>query len=46
MIRWMDAYRSGLDAKDAQFKVKAGSSRKTYTSHRRVNVTYARSFDQ
>jgi hypothetical protein len=46
MICWMDAYQPGLDAKDAQFKVKAGSSRKTYTSHRHVNVTHARSFDQ
>ncbi|KAJ7330494.1 hypothetical protein DFH08DRAFT_623539, partial [Mycena albidolilacea] len=36
MIRWMDAYWLGLDAKDAQFKVKSGSSRKTFTSHRHV----------
>ncbi|KAJ7679619.1 hypothetical protein B0H17DRAFT_944068, partial [Mycena rosella] len=45
MIRWMEAYQSGLGAKEAQFKVKAFSSRE-YTSHRRVHVTLARSFDQ
>lgn len=46
MVRWMDAYRSGLGAKDAQLQVRAGSSRKTYSSHRRVNLTVARTFDQ
>jgi len=35
MYRWMDTYQGGLSARDAQFKVKAFSSRK-YTSHRRV----------
>ncbi|KII87813.1 hypothetical protein PLICRDRAFT_176579 [Plicaturopsis crispa FD-325 SS-3] len=44
MIRWMDAYRSGLGAKDAQTKVKQFSS-KTYTSHRRVPENVARQFD-
>jgi len=34
MIRWMEAYHSGLGAKDAQMKVKEFSS-KRYTSHRR-----------
>ncbi|KAJ7355303.1 hypothetical protein DFH08DRAFT_912378 [Mycena albidolilacea] len=46
MVRWMDAYRLGLGAKDAQLQVRARSSRKTYTSHRRVNLTVARTFDQ
>ncbi|KAF8523730.1 hypothetical protein BU17DRAFT_74918 [Hysterangium stoloniferum] len=32
MYQWMDAYQGGLSARDAQFKVKAFSSRK-YTSH-------------
>ncbi len=45
MIRWMDAYRSGLDAKDAQFQVQKFSSRK-YKSHRRVPETLARQLDQ
>ena len=45
MVRWMDAYRSGLGAKDAQIKVKQFSSRQ-YTSHRRVPDTLARQFDQ
>jgi len=44
MYRWMDAYRGGLSACDAQFKVKAFSSRK-YTSHRRVPESLARQFD-
>ena len=44
MYRWMDAYRGGLSARDAQFKVKAFSSRK-YTSHRRVPESLARQFD-
>jgi hypothetical protein len=38
MYRWMNAYRDGLDAKDAQFKVKEFSSR-VYKSHRRVPNT-------
>ncbi|KAF8168736.1 hypothetical protein BJ912DRAFT_913240 [Pholiota molesta] len=45
MIRWMEAYRSGLDAKDAQFEVQKFSSRR-YKSHRRVPETLARQFDQ
>lgn len=44
MIRWMEAYRSGLDAKSAQLQVKAFSSRK-YKSHRRVGETVASTFD-
>jgi hypothetical protein len=44
MIRWMEAYRSGLGAKDAQMKVKEFSS-KRYTSHRRIPETLARQFD-
>ncbi|KAF9479683.1 hypothetical protein BDN70DRAFT_982834 [Pholiota conissans] len=44
MIRWMDAYRSGLSARDAQFQVKKFSSRK-YTSHRRIPESLARQFD-
>jgi hypothetical protein len=46
MVQWMDVYCLGLGAKDAQLQVRAGSSRKTYTSHRRVNLTVARTFDQ
>jgi hypothetical protein len=45
MIRWMEAYRSGLTAKDAQFQVKAFSSRQ-YKSHRRVPERLARYFDK
>ncbi|KAK0431882.1 uncharacterized protein EV420DRAFT_1285416 [Desarmillaria tabescens] len=45
MYRWMDAYRTGLGAKDAQAKVKQFSSRR-YTFHRRVPETLARQFDQ
>ncbi|KAJ7599763.1 hypothetical protein C8J56DRAFT_1072391 [Mycena floridula] len=44
MARWIDAYRSGMDAKSAQIQVKAFSSRK-YTSHRRIPEHVARSFD-
>jgi hypothetical protein len=33
--RWLDAYRQGLDCKDAQLQVKKFSSRQ-YKSHRRV----------
>jgi hypothetical protein len=40
MIRWMEAYRGGLGAKDAQLKVKEFSSR-LYTSHRRLPATLA-----
>ncbi|KAF9456185.1 hypothetical protein BDZ94DRAFT_1144265, partial [Collybia nuda] len=44
MIRWMDAYRSGLGAKEAQNQVRAFSSKK-YKSHRRIPETLARQFD-
>ncbi|KAM6498502.1 hypothetical protein JOM56_001820, partial [Amanita muscaria] len=44
MIRWMDAYRSGLGAKDAQLRVKQFSS-KVYKSHRRIPETLAQQFD-
>jgi len=44
MICWMDAYQSGLGARDAQSQVKFFSS-KCYTSHRRVPETVARQFD-
>jgi hypothetical protein len=43
-IRWRDAYRSGLTAKDAQNWVKKFGSR-TYKSHRRVYGTQGRQFD-
>ncbi|KAG1762082.1 hypothetical protein EDD22DRAFT_778846 [Suillus occidentalis] len=45
MKRWMEAYESGLGAKDAQFKVKAFSSR-TYKSHRRIPEAVACQLDQ
>ena len=44
MIRWMDAYRAGLGAKEADMRVKAFSSRK-YASHRRVPERVAQRFD-
>ena len=44
MMRWMDAYRDGLNAKDAQLHIQAFSSRK-YTSHRRVPDRVAAAFD-
>jgi hypothetical protein len=44
MVRWMEAYSSGLSARDSQKQVKDFSSRK-YTSHRRVPETLARLFD-
>ncbi|EPT01617.1 hypothetical protein FOMPIDRAFT_41382 [Fomitopsis schrenkii] len=44
MIRWMEAYRLGLGAKEAQLRVKEFSSRK-YKSHRRVPETLASLFD-
>ncbi|KAI0354346.1 hypothetical protein OH77DRAFT_1549785 [Trametes cingulata] len=43
-LRWMEAYESGLSSKDAQFQVKAFSSRK-YKSHRRIPETVARMLD-
>lgn len=45
MVRWMDPYRMGLTAKDAQFQVRMYSSKK-YKSHRRVPERLARQFDQ
>jgi hypothetical protein len=35
MKRWMEAYQSGLGAKEAQIQVKNFSSRR-YASHRRI----------
>ena len=43
VYRWMDAYRSGLDARAAQIQVRNFSSRK-YKSHRRVPEAIARQF--
>ncbi|KAJ6489378.1 hypothetical protein DFH09DRAFT_948186 [Mycena vulgaris] len=45
MVRWMDAYRAGLETQDAQLQVRQFSSR-TYKSHRRVAERVARAFDQ
>lgn len=45
MVRWMQAYREGKDAKEAQFQVRAFSSRQ-YKSHRRIPETVARRFDE
>ncbi|KIL55377.1 hypothetical protein M378DRAFT_90974 [Amanita muscaria Koide BX008] len=45
MIRWMDAYQACLTAKNAQFQVKAFSSRQ-YKSHRRVPERLAQYFDK
>ena len=44
MMRWLDAYKDGLNAKDAQLRVKTFSS-KRYASHRRVSERLAASFD-
>ncbi|KAI5832086.1 hypothetical protein K523DRAFT_370933, partial [Schizophyllum commune Tattone D] len=44
MVRWIDAYRGGLDAKEAQRKVKEFSS-KRYKSHRRPPERLARLLD-
>jgi hypothetical protein len=44
MFRWMEAYRSGLGAREAQLQVKQFSSR-LYKSHRRVPETVARQLD-
>ncbi|KAH9939048.1 uncharacterized protein BXZ73DRAFT_44162 [Epithele typhae] len=43
--RFIDAYTEGLDAKDAQAKVKQFSSRQ-YKSHRRIPDTVAQALDQ
>src|SRR6266498_2062624 len=44
MIQWMDAYRGGKDAKEAQIEVKKFSSRK-YTSHCRIPEDVAAALD-
>ena len=41
MIRWMEAYRDGKSAKDAQFDVKKYGSRQ-YTSHCKASESVAR----
>jgi hypothetical protein len=45
MIRWMEAYRDGKSAKDAQFDVKKYGSHQ-YTSHRKASESVARRFDE
>jgi hypothetical protein len=45
MIHWMEAYRDGKSAKDAQFEVKRYSSRQ-YKSHREVSESVAQRFDE
>lgn len=44
MIRWMEAYQSGLGAKEAQIHVKEFSSQ-CYTSHRQIPESVATQFD-
>ncbi|KIM63514.1 hypothetical protein SCLCIDRAFT_117061 [Scleroderma citrinum Foug A] len=44
MFRWMEAYRSGLDTRNAQLQVKQFSSRH-YKSHRKVPEGLASTFD-
>jgi hypothetical protein len=44
MMRWIDAYRDGLNAKDAQLRVQTFSSKK-YRSHHRVPQRVAAAFD-
>jgi len=44
MIRWMDAYRGGKGAKEAQVEVKKFSSQR-YTSHRRIPERVAAALD-
>jgi len=44
MIRWMDAYREGKGARDAQIQVQKFSSH-PQSSHRRVPETVAGAFD-
>ncbi|KAJ3739808.1 hypothetical protein DFH05DRAFT_1537831 [Lentinula detonsa] len=44
VFRWMDAYRNGMDAKNASIQVKAYSSCK-FTSHRRIPESVAKFFD-
>ena len=45
MIRWMEAYRDGKSAKDAQSEVKKYGSRQ-YKLHRKVSESVARRFDE
>jgi hypothetical protein len=45
MKRWMEAYRTGLGARDAQFQVQAFSSRK-YKSHRHIAETTAEAVER
>lgn len=44
MVRWIDAYRDGLDAKDAQAEVKKYSTRR-FKSHRRPSERVAALLD-
>jgi hypothetical protein len=44
VLQWVEAYKSGLSAKDAQFEVKRFSSTR-YTSHRRIPEKVARLMD-
>ena len=44
MIRWMEAYQSGLEAKEAQIHVKEFSSR-CYTSHWQIPESVTTQFD-
>ncbi|KAJ3861674.1 hypothetical protein EV359DRAFT_46715, partial [Lentinula novae-zelandiae] len=41
--RWISAYQDGLDAKDAQARVKTFSSK--YKSHRHISESLAVQFD-
>jgi hypothetical protein len=43
--RWIEAYRDGLDAKSAQMKVRAFSSR-IHTSHRRASERVGQELDK
>lgn len=44
MIRWMDAYRSGMETQDAQLHVRNFGS-KEYKSHRRIPERVAQAYD-
>ena len=45
MMRWVDAYREGFNARDAQLHVQAFSSKK-YRSHRRLGIQVAAALDK
>ena len=45
MKQWMEAYRTGLGARDAQFQVQAFSLRK-YKSHRRITESVANAVER